>query len=454
MAAIQNVPYPSMVLNDRKTLVMANEAMGRLLDIENQENINEEEALIVEGLWGKTLCQMGIDLLQNGKPVWVIWDTLLEAIANETGGTEDEAQKPLPEAQESVGKAAATATAEPAEPRSGNSGKTNSNVNDTIIEVVIAPVDISGSYRKDMQQATPRHTYAKILITVWWLDQERYFTLTFTNTDTHQTPLPQGRHSRPVARAAKKRSPEPRDSRPNSRPSSLSPRHSSTYRRASIASAITSPTDLSASASPFPPLSPPSGTALSNTWSSLQKLIMMRDALLDSTQVPIVAMWKDFGLTIANRAARQLFHKCSDFCNVKDGYEFISQWHVWDETFTTRLDVSEHPISVLIRTQQPFTSRKIGIFDPVTGHKLILECSGEAMKDECTGEFLAGMITARDITDITEQIKEIKDKDDRQFQLICDSMPQMIWTSTAEGGAEWFSERWQVNRTLERGING
>jgi hypothetical protein len=89
---------------------------------------------------------MGIDLLQNGRPVWIIWDTLLEAIANETGGTEDEAQKPLAEAQESVGEAAATATAEPAEPRSRSLGKTNLNVNDTIIEVVIAPVDISASY--------------------------------------------------------------------------------------------------------------------------------------------------------------------------------------------------------------------------------------------------------------------------------------------------------------------
>lgn len=37
------------------------------------------------------------------------------------------------------------------------------------------------------------------------------------------------------------------------------------------------------------------------------------------------------------------------------------------------------------------------------------------MKDECTREFLAGMITVRDITDITEQIKEIKDKDDQRF---------------------------------------
>src|SRR5258707_6513088 len=37
MAAIQYLPYPLMVLDNQKTLVMANEAMGRLLDIEDHE---------------------------------------------------------------------------------------------------------------------------------------------------------------------------------------------------------------------------------------------------------------------------------------------------------------------------------------------------------------------------------------------------------------------------------
>jgi hypothetical protein len=169
---------------------------------------------------------------------------------------------------------------------------------------------------------------------------------------------------------------------------------------------------------------------------------MMKNALLDSTEVPIVAMWNDFGLTITNKAARQLLHKDADLSDVKNGYELVSQWHLWDETFTTRLEVSEYPILALIRTQQPFTSRRIGMFDPFTDRKIILECSGEAMRDECTGEFLAGMLTARDITSMTEQIREIKEKDDQRFQLICDSMPQIVWTSAATGMTEWYSERW------------
>jgi hypothetical protein len=43
---------------------------------------------------------------------------------------------------------------------------------------------------------------------------------------------------------------------------------------------------------------------------------------------------------------------------------------------------------------------------------------------------------------MTEQISEIKEKDDQRFQLICDSMPQMIWTTTPDGLHDWFSQRW------------
>lgn len=171
---------------------------------------------------------------------------------------------------------------------------------------------------------------------------------------------------------------------------------------------------------------------------------MMKDALLDNTEVAILAMWKDESLTIPNRAARRLFHPAADLHQVKDGFDLVTKWHIWDETFTKRLDPSEYPISFLIKTQEPFSSRKIGIYDPDTGSKIFLDCLGEAIRDEYTGEFLAGMVTCRDITSLTEQINEIKEKDEQRFQLICDSMPQMIWTTTPEGMHDWFSQRWLV----------
>jgi PAS domain-containing protein len=169
---------------------------------------------------------------------------------------------------------------------------------------------------------------------------------------------------------------------------------------------------------------------------------MMKDALLDGTETPILAMWKDESLTVPNKAARRLFHPTADLSQVKDGFDLVTKWHVWDETFTERLDPSEYPISYLIKSQTPFSSRKIGLYDPETNRKLTFDCLGEAIRDTTTGEFLAGIVTCRDITSMTEQINEIKEKDEQRFQMICDSMPQMIWTTTPEGLHDWFSQRW------------
>jgi PAS domain-containing protein len=153
-------------------------------------------------------------------------------------------------------------------------------------------------------------------------------------------------------------------------------------------------------------------------------------------------MWKDESLTIPNRAARRLFHPSADLTKLKDGFDLVKNWHLWDETFTTRLDPSEYPISVLVKTQTPFPSRRIGMFDPETNQKIVLDCLGEAIRDESTGEFLAGIVTCRDITSMTKEINEIKEKEEQRFQLICDSMPQMIWTTTPDGMHDWFSQRW------------
>ena len=61
------------------------------------------------------------------------------------------------------------------------------------------------------------------------------------------------------------------------------------------------------------------------------------------------------------------------------------------------MDPSEYPISVLIKTQTPFSSRKIGLIDPETNRKLVFDCLGEAIRDE-EGTFLAGVVTCRSVT--------------------------------------------------------
>ena len=444
LSAMQYLPYPLIVLNGLKTLAMANVAMGRLLGIEEDDGdkLSADGMSEMEKLKGQTLSQLGIDMLQDGRPVWVTWESFLDSLAENIGShAEDAARQHASE----YGEGDVTPTAERIEPfhTHPNSNKSNAMVHDSVVEVVLTQAGLAATPLARSQKAVNgKHTFAKMIITIWEIDDERFFTLTFTSTDSSQTSLPSSRaQSRQVLRASKHLS---FSSTGSSSPSSVASRRSS--KGSSSSSAITSPTNVSMSASPFPPLGPPSKSNVSGSPSTLQKVTMMKDALLDNTEVPIIAMWKDETLTIPNKAARRLFHPKADLQNVKDGFDLFTKWHVWDETFTTRIDPSEYPISILVRTQTPFSGRKIGLYDPETDRKIIFDCLGEAMTDEETGEFLAGILTCRDITSMTEnmneQINEIKEKDEQRFQLICDSMPQMIWTTLPDGRHDWFSQRW------------
>lgn len=167
----------------------------------------------------------------------------------------------------------------------------------------------------------------------------------------------------------------------------------------------------------------------------------MKDALLDNTQTPILAMWKDGSVTFPNRAARELFNRTADLETARDGFDILSAWTLWDDEFTRQLDVDEYPIAVLLRTETPFTGRRIGMIDG-QGNKLIYDAEGAAITDEHTGEFLAGVVTCRDVTKITEEINKIKAADAERFKLICDTMPQLVWTARPDGSHDFFNSRW------------
>ncbi|KAE8448519.1 hypothetical protein EG329_009400 [Mollisiaceae sp. DMI_Dod_QoI] len=449
MSALQYLPYPLLVLGSLKTSVMANEAMTRLLGIEELEGdtASVDGVSNIDKLRGQTLSQLGIDMLQDGRPVWVSWESFLDSLADNLGTTiEDDLQQTFSD----HGEGEATPTAEKIEPWShaSNSNSSHSVVHDAAVEVIIMKNTMTQNSfakpRRPVDRKHTEHTFAKMIITIWEIEDERFFTLTFTSTDTSQTSLPSSRgQSRHVKRTAKYRPLSSVGSGTHSSPSSVTSERSSIHGGGSTgSSAITSPTNAPMASSPFPPLGPPSKTPISSGPSALQKVVMMKDALLDSTSVPILAMWKDESLTIPNKAARELFHPAADLSNVKDGFDLVTKWHVWDETFTTQLNPSDYPITVLVKTQTPFSSRKIGIYDPTSGRKMVFDCLGEAIRDDHTGEFLAGIVTCRDITSMAEEINDIKEKDDARFQLICDSMPQMIWTTTPEGLHDWFSQRW------------
>ena len=65
-AAMQYLPIPLLVLSSLKTVLLANEAMGRLLGI-RKDHAGDDTVSGIDVLKGQTLSQIGVDMMQDGK---------------------------------------------------------------------------------------------------------------------------------------------------------------------------------------------------------------------------------------------------------------------------------------------------------------------------------------------------------------------------------------------------
>ncbi|KAK7429184.1 hypothetical protein QQZ08_004194 [Neonectria magnoliae] len=436
-SAMHYLPVPTIVLNNLKTVVLANEAMGRMLGIVTEDSDEEDASAVVERLRGQTLSQVGIDMLQDGRPVWTTWEAFLDTLVAEIGvrGATKDSQK-----SQSGGEATPTTSATPIPERQQTSTPRHSQ--DAVVEVVVARKGINKAAFDDRYNTkeSEYQVFAKMIITIWELeDHQAFFTLTFTSTSSPSSTLATTKKSvaRPsILEAAERRSIN------HSNPTSVS------SSRESNSPSFHSPGVVTMSSSPFPPMGPPPVVSQSSTPSLLQKMLLMKDALLNNTQMPILAMWKDGSVTFPNKAARKLFQKNAPLDASLDGFELLQHWHMFSEDFSRRLEVDEYPISILLRTEQPFSSIRIGMYDD-QGKKLVFDILGEAIRDDATGEFLAGVVTGRDVTLMTKEISEIKERDEERFKLICDTMPQLVWTATNDGSVDFFNTRWYTYTGLD-----
>jgi PAS domain-containing protein len=74
LTALQYLPIPVLVLSSQKTVVLANEAMGRLLGIDFE---SIQDLSISEVLQDRTMSELGVDILQNGSPILITWEVRL-----------------------------------------------------------------------------------------------------------------------------------------------------------------------------------------------------------------------------------------------------------------------------------------------------------------------------------------------------------------------------------------
>ncbi|KAL9595868.1 MAG: hypothetical protein Q9219_006173 [cf. Caloplaca sp. 3 TL-2023] len=447
LAAFKYLPTPLLVLSSWKTIVLANDAMGRLLGldaVQPNETSDDRNQATSDLLRGQSMSQIGVDMLQDGQRIWKFLDTLADEMDIEENdpGNKVHYSENIHAVGESSSDETLTGKSSIGISKSQPSSKVRSqaSVHDAVVNVVLSSQHVAnGTAKASQSQKSPTsedQTRAKMIITIWTLDGQRYFTLTFTHASTHPN-LARRSHSRALSKASSqgRLSPSPQSSPPTPNTPGTCP-----YCSTITSSALSSPTGAPLSVSPFPPLGVPEKSDVASSPAVLKKIARMKDAIMNAVEIPVFALWKDESLGFPNKAAARLMHQEVD-PTTEDAYDLLSRFKVYTEDFKRELTPEEYPIVQLCRTQKPFRKWKIGVVDG-KGKHLCFDVSGEGIHDEKTGEFLAGIVVLKDVTEYTDIIKTQTRQNDEQFEIICDTMPQMLWTTNAIGHHDWYSRRW------------
>ena len=151
--------------------------------------------------------------------------------------------------------------------------------------------------------------------------------------------------------------------------------------------------------------------------------------MLDATDIPVIALWHDETLAVPNKAVARIMYFDTDPVS-ESGDDVLSRYRVFAEDFERELEIPEFPLVKLCRTQQPFSRVRIGIIDSHLRQK-VYEVVGQCVYHEKTGAFQAAVCALKDVTWYTELLKEQSEQNEQneqQFQLICETLPQMVCT--------------------------
>lgn len=159
-------------------------------------------------------------------------------------------------------------------------------ITDCAVDVVLSAQSLVGNTTRQ-KSATAREIYANMIISVWELESEKFYTLTFTHQANDNTSIGSSSSlSRQVLKT----------NRSTNSPGSVISAASSS-RRSNVESnhSSTTTTPSPNTFSPlFPPHGPPSTTrnAISSAPTVLQKATRLRDSMLNVINVPAYGMWK------------------------------------------------------------------------------------------------------------------------------------------------------------------
>lgn len=442
-AALQLLPVPVMVLSSERVIVFANEAMGPLLDV-----ISEEKPLPPSDGWrpqsvtdiigGKSLSDVGIEIHDERCPEWEEWkwkmlfDGVDEQMKKEALERSYAQKRDFHDNMSfenyGIGEPKPLPWRISLDPRGAT------------VNVVFQPKKTFQSVGHEIPREARIQVSAQMSVVAWTINSETHFTLTFTSV-TQSIMKVKDVFSLEPPRAA----------------SPMLPLELQVPRAVSPMDAVsTSPGGTQATSSDHDCdneavcSDPIHGSSL---WlapaevvplrSLLQQSIAkLKDALIDLMELPVFIIWDDGTLAFPNRAALELIRSTSKICPpAGHRLDLINCFKIYKADFSRPLTLEEHPISRICKSKENIHSVKLGLID-VMGNKKIYDVGGKGIIDEETGEFVAGMCWARDVTEFQDKLDAQKAADELRFMTICNVMPQLIWTTTPTGYVDWWSERW------------
>ena len=288
------------------------------------------------------------------------------------------------------------------------------------------------------------HVQAQMIVSVWATEDEQYFTLTFTASG-HSAPSEGTKStSRTVSRAATSHS-TGHGSGLSSNTSSDSSnqrktRPTSTPRTAT--STVTSPGF--APTMDFPPKGPPAKSSAASAPTMFSKTNRLKDAILNSMNIPAYAMWKDESFGLPNKAAIKLIYPWIEdgaYDSNEQARDFLAKFVLYNEDFSAKIPLEQFPIMKLMKERAAFDGYRVGMYSAKDGTRLHFDTTGEPLLDD-KGEFLGGLVIFQDVTDFARTIDKQQKENESQFENICNVVPQMIWRTTPEGSHDYYSDRW------------
>ncbi|KAK8197247.1 uncharacterized protein BKA78DRAFT_75112 [Phyllosticta capitalensis] len=461
-AALQYLPVPMLVLSSTKTIVLANEAMGRLLNLElcavEVQDVDFIQT-VTDTLYGRTMSEIGVDMLQDGSPIWISWDDFLDSVWKQA--TEQQLTEADDSADESCDGSDDTPTgtpvppqqeAKPRLPKLSRSNLARTTVHDVSVDVIISlpnepgnPQRLTPTDGRNRSLPGSNAVQSTMIISVWNIEGTQYYTCTFTSARAEGASSNAKPSSRTVVRTSTgfKRSPGS-----GSTSSSSSGRRS--HHSSSAGSSLLSPTT---STPHFPPHGPPSRSGDPKAPSLFTKATQMKDAILNSITMPAYAMWKDESFGIPNRALLRFLPAETEYTPT-DQRDFLGQFRVYTEDFKRELAVDEFPIIQICRTRTSLSGIRLGMRYPDTGQGVVYEVVGEPVVDDRSGEFLGAIVVFKDVTEYTKRIAAQIEENERQFEHVANLIPPLVWTTKPDGSHDWFSQRWYdfTGQTVEESL--